>query len=124
MEPRVGIGPSRADVSLPPNSSVRRRGVAARSTPHESENKGRIGNAIHNSVEDFFSVTCCHLQPFAAKIIAYSEMYTRGRNSVMSEQIDNSKKHPGGPKTPEGKRRSSLNSMRHGLTAQTIVLPE
>src|SRR5277367_6032594 len=32
-------------------------------------------------------------------------------------------KHSTGPKTQAGKCRSSLNSLRHGLTGQTIVLP-
>jgi hypothetical protein len=34
------------------------------------------------------------------------------------------KKRGGGPKTPEGKRRSSRNSTRHGLTAKLILMED
>jgi len=33
-------------------------------------------------------------------------------------------KHSTGPKTPEGKAKCSLNALRHGLYASTLILPE
>src|SRR5580700_9259763 len=32
-------------------------------------------------------------------------------------------KHSTGPKTAEGKQKSSLNALRHGLTGQIVVMP-
>ena len=32
-------------------------------------------------------------------------------------------KHSTGPKTQEGKKKSSLNALRHGLTGQVVVMP-
>jgi len=45
----------------------------------------------------------------------------QNRNHVAVNQAN--AQHSTGPRTEAGKQRSSLNALRHGLTAQTVVLP-
>ena len=44
-------------------------------------------------------------------------------NTTRAEINRQNAQHSTGPKTQEGKHRSSLNALRHGLTGQIIVLP-
>ena len=49
-------------------------------------------------------------------------LFERQMSSSLSTNRANAQ-HSTGPKTEAGKRRSSLNALRHGLTGQIIVLP-
>ena len=45
------------------------------------------------------------------------------KNSAIIARNRANASHSSGPKTEAGKKRSSLNAYRHGLTGQTIILP-
>jgi hypothetical protein len=49
---------------------------------------------------------------------------TPDRTEINRAEINKANaQHSTGPKTPEGKQRSSLNALRHGLTGQLVVMP-
>jgi hypothetical protein len=50
------------------------------------------------------------------------EPAVRAARQNATEALKNAKKL-GGPKTPEGKSRSSMNALRHGLSANNLLLP-
>ena len=49
---------------------------------------------------------------------------TPDRTEINRAEINKANaQHSTGPKTPEGKQRSALNALRHGLTGQLVVMP-
>jgi hypothetical protein len=57
--------------------------------------------------------TITHAEPAPPQLIDNRRAAVNRENS----------QHSTGPRTPEGKKRASLNALRHGLTGHTIVLP-
>src|SRR5580698_2201477 len=51
--------------------------------------------------------------------LVYQGMSTPNRTEINWANAQ----HSTGPKTPEGKKHSSLNALRHGLTGQIVVMP-
>ena len=65
-------------------------------------------------------------QPDAAKISSPAPIPNPQSPTPFSPRADTNRAnsaHSTGPRTEAGKQRSSLNALRHGLTARTAVLP-
>ena len=45
------------------------------------------------------------------------------QNTINIDEVPSNKKHSGGPRTEEGKKRSSANSLKHGIFAKVAMLP-
>ena len=69
-----------------------------------------------------------HQLPESAKLPRQPRQINSNRKSMATSalQIETNRanaRHSTGPRTPDGKQRSSLNAVRHGLTGQMIVMP-
>src|SRR5271155_3556862 len=62
-------------------------------------------------------------RPHAPPAITQSERTTMTPAEARAEINRANSQHSTGPKTPEGKKRISLNALRHGLTGQIVVMP-
>jgi len=75
--------------------------------------------APEETARDQFRVMLQHLMRLSGVMIP-----TQSAPEIDRAEINRANaQHSIGPKTPEGKQRSSLNALRHGLTGQIIVLP-
>src|SRR5438445_175669 len=82
-------------------------------------------DSLETSVDETAGPVVTQL-PLVAVPAPHEPLAERRHKTMSDKQLEANRRNGAlgtGPRTIEGKRKSALNSLRHGLTARTILLP-